>query len=553
MEKNVLNQSSLSINQIKIFNKINFKNNKKIEKLLENIIKLNKSDSNLILSPIISRDQLQTRFFSDLNFLSLVDYLVKKKKIKKIIVNNLFLKSIIRKKHQSIKVTTSSGLQNLIFDFLNIFYSFFKLTIYSLVMMFSRNAKNRVGFTDKNIILIETFFSNNLISQGNFTERYQSNVYKKLPQKLKKKSFFFPINLSILHIFKFIKISKKNNLKFIHPMDFLLFKDYLDSIFYIPKLKLFNLAQIKFENYNISKIIRYHHLISFFNFSSFIAILNKNFLKRLKKNNIKIDLIIDWYENQIIDKGLCLGKNKYFPKCKIKGHMGFINDFRNIHYYRPILLEKKLSALPDEILLISKKINKIYFSKLKFIKSRVVPAMRNQTLFNFKLNLNFKNKNKKNILIILSANPEESNFIFRILKNISNDIDFKKNNFIIKPHVNTKINKFIIKSKNFKISYDNFYKLLNESDIVISGGTTASIEAQILNKKLILIGNNKGVTINPLLKQSEKKIDICYDGKNLLKHIEKLSNKNQKIMINKKLLNSYFVKFNQKSFSNFYN
>lgn len=336
-------------------------------------------------------------------------------------------------------------------------------------------------------------------------------------------------------------------------MDFLLFKDYLDSILYIPKLKLFNLAQIKFENYNISKIIRYHHLISFFNFSSFIAILNKNFLKRLKKNNIKIDLIIDWYENQIIDKGLCLGKNKYFPKCKIKGHMGFINDFRNIHYYRPILLEKKLSALPDEILLISKKINKIYFSKLKFIKSRVVPAMRNQTLFNFKLNLNSKNKNKKNILIILSANPQESNFIFRILKNISNDIDFKKNNFIIKPHVNTKINKFIIKSKNFKISYDNFYKLLNESDIVISGGTTASIEAQILNKKLILIGNNKGVTINPLLKQSEKKIDICYDGKNLLKHIEKLSNKNQKIMINKKLLNSYFVKFNQKSFSNFYN
>ena len=84
--------------------------------------------------------------------------------------------------------------------------------------------------------------------------------------------------------------------------------------------------------------------------------MNFNFLKRLKENNIKIDLILDWYENQIIDKGISMGKNKFFKDSKIKGHMGFSNDFRNIHYYYPTKLEHKLRCVPEEVLLINKNI-----------------------------------------------------------------------------------------------------------------------------------------------------------------------------------------------------
>ena len=60
----------------------------------------------------------------------------------------------------------------------------------------------------------------------------------------------------------------------------------------------------------------------------------------MKENNFKINLLIDWYENQIIDKGICLAKNTFYPQTKLKGHMGFINDFNGIHYYTPSLIEK---------------------------------------------------------------------------------------------------------------------------------------------------------------------------------------------------------------------
>ena len=139
-----------------------------------------------------------------------------------------------------------------------------------------------------------------------------------------------------------------------------------------------------------------------------------------------------------------------------------------------------------------------------------------------------------------------------MLESIWNKINFKKFNFIIKTHSNTKLNSFIKRNKNLLLTKKDFYSELQFADIIISGGTTATIEANILNKKIILIGNDKGITLNPLLKQSEKNENICYDSKTLLSTINKLSKLKDKKMINNQLMNSYFIKLNKKDLTNFY-
>ena len=547
-----LDQSRLNLEQIKFLNKANFKNKKKFENLTNEIFLATNKKPKWAISPILSRDFVQSRFFEDLNFLGLLDYYVSKKKIKYIRVNNFYLRNIIKNRHKNLNIDVYQGYLTVIKDFYNLFTSLIKILLYSFFMLTTKKKSNKEKFKNKEISLIETFFSKNLISNNSFQERYHKTIYSKLPLHIKNESFFFPINFSIFHIRKFLNIIKKEKIKFIHPMDFLEIKDYYESIFILPSLSGIHSRNLFFQSYNISKLVKYYHFISYFNFSSFLANLNFNFLKRLKNNNTKINLIIDWYENQIIDKGLCLGKNIFYPKTIIKGHMGFINDFRNIHYYTPIYLEKKLNVLPSEILLISKKIHKIYFKKLKFIKYKFVPAIRNAQIFDFKFKEKKKLNFKKNILIVLSANTQESTFIFKLLESIWNKINFKKFNFIIKTHSNTKLNSFIKRNKNLLLTKKDFYSELQFADIIISGGTTATIEANILNKKIILIGNDKGITLNPLLKQSEKNENICYDSKTLLSTINKLSKLKDKKMINNQLMNSYFIKLNKKDLTNFY-
>ena len=230
--------------------------------------------------------------------------------------------------------------------------------------------------------------------------------------------------------------------------------------------------------------------------------------------------------------------------------MGYINDFKKIYYYTPTILEKKQKALPDEILLVSKGIYKKFYKKIKYLNFKLVPAIRNKMIFN--LQKKEPQNLKTNVLIICSANTEENNFIFSLISEIYTKIDFQKFNIVIKLHPNTKINSKLKNKKKLIITNNKFYSLLSNSDIVISGGTTATIEAKILNKKIILIGNNNGITLNPLFEETNK-LEVCYSANNLLNYLTKFSRKRDKTKINRKLQNFYFIKFSKKYFKNFYN
>ncbi len=554
MHSNILYQSNLTLDQFKKLNQINLRNKSKIERLLKTFYKKVNSNQEWILSPLMSSDKVQCRLYSDLNFLELINFYVKKKNIKKVVVNNYFLGDVIKQKYKHLDIEISGGTIKIISDLTIIIKSFFKVVLCSIFMIMAKKKSRNKYFYNKKITLIETFFFNNLFKNNNFQERYHLDVYKKFPKKIKKNCYFFPINLSIFSIKRFLKITNKSNLKFIHPLDFLKLEDYTKSIFFNFHLNKLPKSSIKYENFEIKKILNYYNFLSNFNFSSFLGKLNFYFLQRLKENNLKVELIIDWYENQLIDKGLSLGKNTFYPNAKLKGHVGFLNDFKNIHYYTPTKLESDVNVIPDELLLISKEIKNTVFGKLGFIKKKIVPAIRNKNIFNInsKTKIN-KNKNsRKNILIVLSSNIEESRFIKRVLKDLFNSPEIKKYNIILKPHVNTP-DKLFKDEKKLQISNKSFYKLLLDAEIVVSGGTTATIEAAIMNKKIILIGNTKDITLNPLLIQSENSEEVFYSSNQFSKSLKKLSLKKNKNTKNLKLLNLYFTRYKKKYFENFYN
>ena len=81
MKYESLNQSQLTAEQLKMLNDINLKCQNKEIKLLNNIYQsCHNKNIRWMTSPLFSRDPIQSKFFSDLKFLNLVDYYVKKKK-----------------------------------------------------------------------------------------------------------------------------------------------------------------------------------------------------------------------------------------------------------------------------------------------------------------------------------------------------------------------------------------------------------------------------------------------------------------------------------------
>ena len=86
----------------------------------------------------------------------------------------------------------------------------------------------------------------------------------------------------------------------------------------------------------------------------------------------KIKKVVNWFENQPIDKGYIFGLRCYYPEVKIKGYQGFIISYDYNFNVIPTPYEVENKLCVDEVLVMGKKLTP-YF---KNINVNVAPAFR---------------------------------------------------------------------------------------------------------------------------------------------------------------------------------
>ena len=556
-----INLDNLNVENCELLDSLCQKKQSSYANLIKNIFDIYKSDHKNadlnILHPVFSKDDRVKGLFYRLCKLSLVKILYKKN-VKSFFTSDKVLAKIIKKKYQDVSIKLNKKNKIKIFSkTLNFAKNFF----YIINLFFAKNTKRKDEIIKRNeeIIIIETFYSKNLFKNNQFNEQYHHSIINKNKKSnLKKLIYFYPIILINAPLKKYIEIAKKKLEKQIFCFDFLHFKDYFVALFFSSFFDKEKIRNIFFDHYQVDDLIKSFINENRQNRSTIIAILNYYFFKRLKEQDIKIKLIIDWYENQIIDKGFNLGKNKFYEKVKCKGHMGFVTDFGTSARLKPSIFEQKQKLLPDEILVCGPKIKKIICQNNNSLKVKVVPALRNQHLYELNKVILKKRKKKKELLVIFSADNDETFKILDILNKIKNDKDLYQYSIKVRLHRQTPKSKIQDKIKDFIIDDKEFMSSLLIADLVIVTGSTAAIEAYIIGKNVIIIGNTDGVTKNPLRdKTSKNAYRVCYNEFQLLNKIKYFENLKFRSTIKQKnrqkILKEFFTKMNKKKMDNFFN
>ena len=162
------------------------------------------------------------------------------------------------------------------------------------------------------------------------------------------------------------------------------------------------------------------------------ALLIYRFAKRLREKNIKLRLVIDWFENQVIDKGWNAGFNKYYPNVVSKGYRGSAPPLLYIGSSTPSKVELTSGVLPSIISVIG---DGYINSTKEFSCSLIVekaPAFRYKHLWN--KNIIVSNSNKCTILIALSYFIEESVHILQLVIKALDINNTEKYSFYVSPH-----------------------------------------------------------------------------------------------------------------------
>jgi len=566
---NIIDLNNLSEEKIRLLKITSKKLIKDHEELVKNIYLSSDKSIDWVVNSLLSRNNYLSDVFKDICHVFFVKRLIEKENIDIVICQSNTQRDVLndyfKSKSINVKIVSNETYIDKLKELLSP-YLYFYINIKLILSFIFNSKKERFTFFKKHtdITIIDTFFIDTMFNDNKYHDRYYPNLLDNIPNDERKNHFFLPTILINKNLKEKIRIAEKTENQFLFIFDILKLKDYLYALSSPLRIKKINLNNIMFRNMNIGPILKADFKKNISSKSSFLGILNYLLFKALKKEKIKLRLVINWFENQSIDRGFNLGKNKFFPNTLSIGYQGF-SGYHDFHsHYIPTLHEYETGQTPNQLAVIGKTIVKKIRKVCPYINVTVSPAFRFKYLYEKSIEPVIKEHNHYNILLTLPSSNIESNKLISFVINNLDVPEFSNIKWLIKSHPNRDIN--ILKKafsswpKAFNIVDTSFETAINSSDLMVGNTSSTCMEALAKGKPVIITSNDNFIDQNPIPVDFPKEVwAICSNSnefrlaiKSLLlnAHLKKQS---FQIDYGKKVLEEYFEPITSEGLNTFLN
>ena len=450
--------------------------------------------------------------------------------------NNINLKLYLKQK-QTKKISFILILNSIIFN----------IIIFLYIRLFVKKIDLKKKSFEKKIILVDVFQ----------TLPYVNRNYYGIEKKLKDRSkelFYIPtfvIQKNLFYIFRIINSIKNKN--YIFKEHYLDLNDIIFASLHFSRKNKFKKKFPKYKSWDINNLINEEISKSSDFSSAFISLLNYKFFQKISNKKIKISKIINWFENQTVDKGWNYGARMFYPESQILGYQGFTHYSQYMNTI-PTKYEEESKVLPKKILTIGKAYKNLKKEFFKKANISVAPALNYQFLFK---NLNNKNNDNNNILVVLSGiealDKKILEWAYFFLKNKKNfKLKIKPHpilpiDLLLKGNLNKLRNKISILSGNLSKA------LINSHSVVCSGPTSATLESIAYNCFVIIPVLDPCDEINlKSIKIPKDLYSLVYSKIEFSKKLNEIMKKNKKNKKNNRLKKFLFEKLNEKNVKIFF-
>ena len=361
-----------------------------------------------------------------------------------------------------------------------------------------------------NLILIDTFISPGFECE----DRYYPGLWDLLNSHERSIVHFVPTfyGYTIFGIFSVIRKLCELQKKWLFKESYLQLSDYLYAFLHWDRVKNIHICDCKFRNHQLSPMINEELDFPEEYGSAFIGLLNYRFFMRIKAAGLKLNRIIDWSENQVIDKGWNAGVNRYYPESDSVGYQGYIVTPHYLVMY-PTSIEWAAGVLPKKLAVIGE----------GFIQSRkkYCPEIDVETMPAFRFSGVYEDNTASypsTVFTILVALPKAYEEAADILKTIGHSWSGQIGDdcrWLLKFHPTQKkrklksyYKKFTGKLEEMEDSYD---ELVRKAHLVISSASSVCMETIARGVPVIVVAGARGFIHNPIPEEISKEIwQLCY-------------------------------------------
>ena len=556
-----LDLTSLKIDQIRMLNNISINIQKDFNNLTAKLADNLPGSLAWQLHPLISRHPYLCDLFNNICMLELVLKMIDgQKKITHVIVQNNSQYKTIQKLigQKNLNIDLCKGYGHSFLSSIKRCLSALSPLMITVRLILSRTGSNHTFLKLKyRLTLIDTFILQNSIDEGKYIDRYYNNLLDYTPQEIKKRIFFIPTILGKFNQRALKNIKETSVEQIIYKHEFLKLPDYISAFFDIIRTPLDSKLQFRFRGTDITPLV--FECYQKHKFRSFDSLLNYYFVKRLKLAGANVDLLIDWNENQPIDKALIRGFRDFYPHAYIKGYQGYIISTDYHLYLKPTEFEIKNGVIPDEICVVGSGLVERLKEFTSQIKVNVAPAFR----FSHIHNNEYVDIKSEDILVLLPIGAIESIEILSLLIKAIPLMKKEVSTIDIKPHPVLDIGSII---SSFGKQWPDLFNIVGGSiedqlashGIIIGSGSSTLLEGMAKGRLAIITGYQNEIDQNPVpgdidplmwkhVFTPEEMIEAINEhSKAILSNSELIKENSQKI------IEDYFCPVNQQTVDEFF-
>lgn len=524
----ILDFANLTREQNILLNQVAQEIRKPFNNFISKLYEGRENDIDWLLSSIASRNIYLSPLFMNCCYLALVKKTIESGHMSDtIVVSSKSMKKVLDKYLSKagyfINVEYSASLAKQIKDkaipplrwvwyYIYFFYQYLKL----------KNKSDKVKKPSQAITIIDTFVLENSFKNGIYHDRYYPGLLKFLNNTERQFVYYLPTFYQIKNYDRVIGEIKKSQEQVLLKEDYLKCTDYLFALLHYKRMLRMSIGHCYFLDFEMTPILKEEIYSCSSNASTVIGILNYRFAKRLKEQGIKVRLLIDWFENQVVDRGINLGFRKYFPEAHVRGYLGGAYLDNNPHLLST-QNEASSKVVPQQIAVMGKGAIENSLEFCQDLDVIVAPAFRYQHVWRERIH--YPDPEHFTILVALPIILVDGNDILKLIANVSDKEDLAICRFYIKPHPTNRpdrIKKYFGDSwpECFELVGGDFNDCVEESNLLISNGSSTCLETVAKGIPVIIIGSQSGLTQNPIPRNIEDDIwTLCYTEEELLQAI----------------------------------
>jgi len=183
-------------------------------------------------------------------------------------------------------------------------------------------AGQRPGRFNSPVILLDIFaFDGDLTAKG-LNDRYFAGIDETMPPDWRGRLLRLPTWFGIRDVGAAIAAARTCPRPVLLKEDFLRLSDYFYALTHVFRLLVAGRPWAVFETVDLGGVLFREQLADAFSPSTQEALLNYRLCRRLKEWDVPVQLVVDWFEGQQLDKCLHLGLHHFLPTAAVVGYQG---------------------------------------------------------------------------------------------------------------------------------------------------------------------------------------------------------------------------------------